>query len=113
MGVISSEVSASATFELTVKNPCTDSSLVTISKTPLPSGLSYVLFSSPHEGGFSFVHDPFELTSSTIDTGICGDLSYNAYFGDTSLTKTSNPIKYDSETRTFTIYSEDSNLIGD
>ena len=56
-GTIGGTLSESATFELEFQNPCPNAGPIT--ETPLPSGLKYTLFSSPHDDGFSFVHEPF------------------------------------------------------
>lgn len=43
---------------------------------------------------------------------LCGDVHYNAYFDSALLTSSSQPMSYDTLTRTFEIYSEDDALIG-
>ena len=54
-------LSASASFSLTVKNPCIDSDKSSIEQKPLPEGIVYTLMSSPNENGFSFVHGSFNF----------------------------------------------------
>lgn len=101
-----------ATFELAIKNPCADPSIVSITKTPLPTGLTYTLFSAPHADGFNFAHDPFQITSDSLDVSLCGPLRYFAKFDGSDIDNFSNPMQYDSATRMFNIFSIVEDLIG-
>ena len=51
------------------------------------------------------------MTSPTSHT-LCGELTYEATFMDSSIDESSDPMSYDEVTKTFTIYSEDMTLIG-
>jgi hypothetical protein len=99
-------MSASAQFDLTIKNPCIDPSFAQISKTSLPQGLSYTLTSKPQEDGYTFVHSPFVFETLPKSHGLCGSLSYSATFDGQPVDETSAPMRYDSELRTFTVFSE-------
>ena len=43
---------------------------------------------------------------------MCGTLTYSATFNGAAIDKITSPMKYDGETRTFTIYSDDMDLLG-
>ena len=58
------------------------------------------------------MHEPFRSYSTKINTSACGTLSYSATFDGSPIDTNSAPMRYDSATRTFTVYSEDSQLLG-
>ena len=93
-----------STFDVIFKNPCIDPEFVSISKVALPTGLAYALASTPNEGGYSFVHSPFELS---VSHSLCGSIAYSATFNSSPIDTSSSLMKYESGTRKFTIYSED------
>ena len=57
----------SASFTLTLKNPCVDPNFVTIEKAALPTGLEYTLYDFDSEQGYTFTHDPFQIVTEPID----------------------------------------------
>ena len=102
------------TFKLTLKNPCIDPTFVTIQKEALPAGEQYILHDFKAAGGYQFTHQPFTIVASAEALALCGDLTYTATFeGSVADGTTKPPMAYDSASRTFTIYSEDFNLLGD
>lgn len=73
--------------------------------------MSYALYeNSPI--GLQWTHENFQLLTQPIEHALCGDFSFNAKFMNVDLTTESLPLSYDTETRTFTMRSEDFNLIG-
>ena len=110
-------VQGSATFILTLKNPCIDPDFTTIQQVPLPVGEQYILHDYKTAGGYTFTHDPFLTVTTPIPNhGLCGSISYTATFEGAAIdTTTKPPMAYDTDTasRTFLIYSEDFGLLGD
>ena len=80
----------------------------------LPSGKKYALHDYKSAGGYTFVHNAFDLVTSPITHSLCGSsLAYTAIFNNVVIdTSTKPPMAYDSATRTFDIYSEDFDLLG-
>ena len=98
-------------FNLAVRNPCIDPTFVTIEKEPLPVGLEYILYDLK-PNGFSFQHDAFTVKTVPIVHSLCGPVFYDTIFEGLALTTSSSPMKYDTLTRSFEIYSEALSLIG-
>ena len=107
---LNTQSTVTATFTLKLKNPCIDSSYVTIQTVALVDQV-YDLYDFVPDG-FSWTHDPFTLNTTPITHSLCGDFTYEATFMGSAITAASTPVKYDTLTRTFTIYSEDFALIG-
>ena len=64
-------------------------------------------------GGYTFEHTAFDIVTTPITHTLCGGLTYTATFESTTIdTTTKPPMAYDTATRTFTIYSEDFDLLG-
>ena len=104
---------ATSSFQLTVKNPCIDPAFVSIDQAALPAGLEYDLYGFDDSLGFTFVHDPFSVsTSPLIGHTLCGDVLYNVWFEGDLITDSTRPLRYDTLTQTFDIFSEDISLIG-
>ena len=101
--------SVSSTYNLKVKNPCVDPKFVQIVSASLPSGVSYNLFFGDPLDGYKFTHDPFTLS---VSHSLCGDIGYTSTFMSQPIDLTTTPMKYDSSTREFELYSEDTSLIG-
>ena len=95
-----------------MKNPCIDPDYITIESRPLPTGLSYTLFSAPNGDGLHFVHDPFSIVASASTKAVCGPLSHSTTFEGVTIDSDSDPMKYIDETHTYIIYSENEALIG-
>ena len=97
--------SVTASFTLTIKNPCIDIAYVTIEKAEL-ANIEYNLYSYD-ELGFQFVHDPFRINTVPISHSLCGQLTYESTFMtipiDNSINVLSepsnNPISYDKTMR--------------
>jgi len=106
--------SDSATFTLTLKNPCIDPAFVQINQVALPVGKQYYLHDFKAVGGYKFTHNAFEFVTSPISHSLCGGLTYTATFNGQAInTLTKPPMAYNTATRTFEIYSEDFSLLGD
>ena len=104
---------ATSSFQLTLMNPCIDPAFVTIDKVPLPLGLEYDLYAFDLSLGFTFQHDPFTVTTyPLLGHSLCGDVHYNVWFEGDLIAEATRPMKYDTLTRTFDIYSEDLELVG-
>ena len=104
---------ATSSFQLTVKNPCIDPTFVTIDKGTLPAGLEYDLYAFDDSLGFTLMHDPFMVsTSPLVDHTLCGDVHYKVWFNGNLVTDSTRPLRYNTLTRTFDIYSEDISMIG-
>lgn len=59
-----STVEATATFNLSLLNPCLDRNFVSLTKVALPSGLIYRLYDYwPIPNGYSFTHDSFTVST--------------------------------------------------
>ena len=96
-----------------MKNPCVDPAFITIDKVALPTGLEYDLYDFDESSGFTFIHDPFVVTTMPlVSHTLCGDVHYNVWFEGDLVTDSTRPLKYDTLTRTFDLYSEDLSLIG-
>ena len=84
-----------------------------INKQALPVGHTYALWDfAPAPNGYKFTHDEFTVTTHPFDHALCGDVHYNVLFDGSPVTATSQPMSYDTLSRTFEIYSEDFNLVG-
>ena len=96
-----------------MKNPCVDPAFVTIDKVALPTGLEYDLYDFDESSGFTFVHDPFVgTTMPLVSHTLCGDVDFNVWFEGDLVTDSTRPLKYDTLTRNFDLYSEDPLLVG-
>ena len=77
-GVIGSltTLQATASFVLTLSNPCIDSNFVTIEKVAaLPAGLEYVLWDFDDVLGYTFTHAPFTVkTKPLVGHSLCGNV---------------------------------------
>ena len=79
-------------------------------------GEQYILHDYKVAGGYTFVHDAFDIVTLPFQHTLCGDLTYAATFNGSPIdltTKASTGMAYDTATRTYDIYSEDFALIGD
>jgi hypothetical protein len=107
------KLQATASFVLTLKNPCIDSRFVTIDKVALPTGLQYVLWDFDDRLGYTFSHAPFTVTTKPlVGHSLCGKVYYHVFFENTPVTSSSRPLKYDTDHRIFDFYSEDYALEG-
>ena len=105
---------AQAQFKLTLRNPCIDSAYVRINKTPLPKDLVYALYTfKPAPEGYKFAHSPYSVTTSPIPHNYCGDVHYQVWLDSELLSISSLPMAYNTISRTFEIYSEDLDLVGE
>ena len=97
------------TFTWTVKNPCIDDTLVSITKPDdLGTGLTYNLGSGPLELP---AHGLFEIDfkNKNVPNDLCGDLTFEAKYENGAIG--SSPVTaYDPTTRVFTIESSDATL---
>ena len=59
--VVADQVSASASYTLTLKNPCIDNLFLSILPEPLPIGTQYILHDYDPSTKFSFAHSPFTI----------------------------------------------------
>ena len=74
-------------------------------------GLTYALWDfSPSPDGYKFTHDEFTVTTLPFDHTLCGDVHYKVFLDGTELSKSSEPMTYDTISRQFEIYSEDFDL---
>ena len=96
---------AISSFNLRVKNPCVDPDYVGIHASPLPSKV-YTL-GSLAPAGLMWEHAEFFESHS-----ICGPITYQAVFLDQNLSISTLPLKYDSQLKKFTLFTEDIDLIG-
>ena len=86
---------------------------MTVAQKPLPTGLEYILHDFKAAGGYTFVHEAFDIQILPFSHTLCGGLTYTATFNGAAIdTSTKPPMAYDTATRTFDIYSEDTALIG-
>ena len=92
---------------LKLKNPCIDSDYVTI-QTNLLAAKNYAL----HETTLAWTHDAFVINTAPITHTLCGELSYEATFMNNPIDLDTNPMSYDSASRTYTFYTEDESLRG-
>ena len=104
----SSFVSSESSFKLSLLNPCIDPVYVSISAEALPVSESYILHDTRH----NFAHSSFTVITNPFAHSLCGDLAYSTTFVGTATNLTSDPMTYDTTTRTFSIYSEDFSLLG-
>ena len=58
-----------------------------------------------------WTHDAFTLATSPIVHTLCGDFTYEATFQGAAINPTTSPVTYDTATRSFSVYSEDFDLI--
>jgi len=101
---------ATASFILTIKNPCIDPNYVTIQTKPL-NDQNYDLYDlAPN--GLQWIHDAFVLNTLPFSHTLCGGFTYKATFKDTAISASSSPMKYETATRTYSFYSEDFGLLG-
>ena len=107
------KTSSTASFTLTLKNPCIDTNFVTITTAALPTNLQYILHDFEATGGDTFTHSAFSVVTAPFSHTLCGGLTYSATFnGATIGPGTKPPMAYDTATRTFNVYSEDFGLLG-
>ena len=65
-----------------------------------------------HDTGHDFAHSSFTVITNPFAHSLCGDLAYTTTFVGATTDLTSDPMTYDTTTRTFSLYSEDFNLLG-
>ena len=94
-----------------MKNPCIDTTYVRIKTTTLVSQ-SYDLFDFDPIG-LQWDHSPFTLDTLPFTHQLCGPFTYVARFQGAIINSASTPMSYELNSRGFTFYSEDFNLIGD
>ena len=58
------------------------------------------------------MHIAFTITASTAVQSICGDLSYTSTFDSAPISDLTQPVSYSSDSRSFSVYSEDFSLVG-
>jgi len=69
-------VEDTASFSVTIKNPCIDPAFVAIAFAPgALRDASYVLFEYP-DTGFTFSHDAFSVVTKPFQHAMCGGLTY-------------------------------------
>ena len=85
---------AQSSFNLRLKNPCVDDSLVSIQAGTL-ADTSYILFEDKH----SFGHDEFQIQTLPFQHDMCGTLSYKATFQGNEILTTSSYMTYDADGR--------------
>ena len=105
-------VQGQASFNLRIKNPCIDSSFLTVKTTALPTGLFYILYAYKPSAKYEFIHDAFVIDAGPAALAICGDLTYTVLFNSAPIGETSLPLSYHQVSRRFSIYSEDFALVG-
>ena len=71
-------ITDTATFTLTLKNPCIDSNFVTIEPAVLLNK-QYELHEHDPDG-LQFIHDPFVVKTLPNPHFLCGDLTYSSTF---------------------------------
>ena len=111
----SNTIEKQSTFTLTLKNPCVDPDFVSINKLPLPIGMQYELYDDEPNAGYQFTHDPFTIKTLPFSHSLCGPIDHLVLFMGVQISPSAtatSPIKYDSLTHTFELYSEDFDLIG-
>lgn len=103
------ELQAKASFKLKLRNPCIDPSIVEI-RTKALEPQDYVLYSETE-----WTHAPFILETKPFQHSLCGAFTYTATFmsEENVLSADSKPMSYESDTRTFKIYSEDLELMSE
>ena len=79
IGAANNKISATATFNLAIKNPCIDSKFVKLERPLLPAQL-YNLVEEPQE--LRFKHSPVTLKTIPIPHNLCGPVSYISTFMD-------------------------------
>jgi len=100
------ETTGSATFDLTISNPCIDPDYVTIT-APTIADISYIIA----EGPIIFTaHDPFTIVTVPITHTLCGDIAYEGMFDGTAVD--GDTLSYFTGILSFTAASEDRDLIG-
>lgn len=95
------EKSSSATFVLTIKNPCIDAAYIKIEKGALLSQV-YEL-NDLDSDGLQFVHDPFTIKTVPIMHTLCGEIVYDSTFMTVPISNSidvlkdpfSDPVGYD------------------
>ena len=116
-GVLGSDplntLQTTSSFVLTLKNPCIDPTFVKIEKVALPKDIKYTIYDYNDAQGYTFMHESFIVaTQPLVGHSLCGELDYAVFFENLQVTSSSRPMKYDSVTRTFDLYSEDLKLLG-
>ena len=98
-------------FYFVVRNPCIDRYYVDIVQKPM-ADYAYCLYDEAPLG-LQWTHAPFEVQTWPIQHTLCGEFAYEAYFMDEYVTDETEPLRYDSSTLTFSLYSEDFDMIGE
>ena len=111
-GFIGQILNTETQFNILFKNPCTQEGMVVITKSQLPTELSYTLKSHQAEGGLKLSHEPFFATSQTIDASLCGSLTYTATFGGQELSIDTTPMSYNTDRMEFSLFTDDASLVG-
>jgi hypothetical protein len=78
----------------------------------LPVGKQYILHSFAPAAKYTFVHDPFTIVTQPNAHSLCGNVSYDVTFNGAVIEASSEPMAHDDASRTFSIYTEDYNLLG-
>ena len=107
-------VTSNTFFKLRLLNPCFDPNLVQIKPVALPIGMSYTLYANSPLLPFPILtHQAWSYTTTPIAHTLCGSIHYTATFeGNVADETTAQKITYSSDNRTFSMYSEDLDLIG-
>lgn len=60
-----------------------------------------------------FTHANFELSFSPITHSLCGDIKVSATYDGSNIEKEEDVLSYDADTNTFTIDTDDMDLMGE
>ena len=96
-------------FSLQIKNPCIDDTFVFFSTpAPTPQNLEYIIFDSPT----MFQHSAFPYETQPVSHQLCGTPVFTLVAGGSTITSpSSQPVGYDSSTRTISVESTDYSLL--
>lgn len=95
---------------LTIKNPCVDTNFVTIpALDPAITDQNYIVF----DDAATFQHAAFTVATTPITHTLCGDVTLTVQFDGVNIGAGEDVVSYDEATRTFTVDSDDADLIGE
>ena len=106
------QVEGQVSFELNLINPCEDPSrveLIGLEPDPLPE---YFLAKYSESSPYTFDHVEFAVVTS-LPAELCGRVRYEAFLdGDLLPFTFAEPMSYDENTRTFSVFTDDLDFVG-
>ena len=72
IGDVSASKTVNTRFQIDILSPCAKLTYLTIEPTPLPEGMSYILFDYSSAARYEFKHDAFIVNADSKYLSLCG-----------------------------------------